>query len=437
MIVTMRISFITIFYFLSSLVFAQQTIPISKSEVMEKVMENNYTLKISEQEVLSAKGDYSQTRAAFLPNITASHTGMATTNPLMAFGFKLNQGIVTQGDFDPNKLNDPSQLEIFATKIEVQQPIFNLDGVYQRKAAKAKWRATQMQLERNGDYIKLESEKAYMQLQLAYKNLDVLEVVLKSAKENLRLTKNRFEQGYLQQADVLMVEVRVTEIENQLQYAKSNILNASEYLALLMDEKLEASLKPTDALKVASNLITSEGLSVNRSDIKAMEFALEAYREGYNAEKMTFLPRLNAFGSYELYDDQIFQADADGYLFGASLTWNLLEGSKRFGKTQKSKAEYNKANLQLEQYKSESSIEVKKAKRMYEDTKNNLKLTQLALEQSREALRIRTNRFKEGLEKTSDLLMAETQVAQKELEYFNTIFEHNYALAYLQFLTKN
>tara|TARA_R110002049_G_scaffold85670_3_gene217845 strand:+ start:10260 stop:11573 length:1314 start_codon:yes stop_codon:yes gene_type:complete len=437
MIVTMRISFITIFYFLSSLVFAQQTIPISKSEVMEKVMENNYTLKISEQEVLSAKGDYSQTRAAFLPNITASHTGMATTNPLMAFGFKLNQGIVTQGDFDPNKLNDPSQLEIFATKIEVQQPIFNLDGVYQRKAAKAKWRATQMQLERNGDYIKLESEKAYMQLQLAYKNLDVLEVVLKSAKENFRLTKNRFEQGYLQQADVLMVEVRVTEIENQLQYAKSNILNASEYLALLMDEKLEALLKPTDSLKVASNLITSEGLSANRSDIKAMEFALEAYKEGYNAEKMTFLPRLNAFGSYELYDDQIFQADADGYLFGASLTWNLLEGSKRFGKTQKSKAEYNKANLQLEQYKSESSIEVKKAKRMYEDTKNNLKLTQLALEQSREALRIRTNRFKEGLEKTSDLLMAETQVAQKELEYFNTIFEHNYALAYLQFLTKN
>tara|TARA_R110002072_G_scaffold59514_3_gene151735 strand:- start:182531 stop:183835 length:1305 start_codon:yes stop_codon:yes gene_type:complete len=434
----MKINYLVIFFgLLWAPVFAQQIVPISKTEVLEKVMQNNHTLKISEQEVLSAKGDYSQTRAAFLPNITASHTGMATTNPLMAFGFKLNQGIVTQGDFDPNKLNDPSQLEIFATKIEVQQPIFNLDGVYQRKAAKAKWRATQMQLERNGDYIKLESEKAYMQLQLAYKNLDVLEVVLKSAKENLRLTKNRFEQGYLQQADVLMVEVRVTEIENQLQYAKSNILNASEYLALLMDEKLEALLKPTDALKVASNLITSEGLSANRSDIKAMEFALEAYKEGYNAEKMTFLPRLNAFGSYELYDDQIFQADADGYLFGASLTWNLLEGSKRFGKTQKSKAEYNKANLQLEQYKSESSIEVKKAKRMYEDTKNNLKLTQLALEQSREALRIRTNRFKEGLEKTSDLLMAETQVAQKELEYFNTIFEHNYALAYLQFLTKN
>ncbi|MDC9723078.1 MAG: TolC family protein, partial [Urechidicola sp.] len=59
-----------------------------------------------------------------------------------------------------------------------------------------------------------------------------------------------------------------------------------------------------------------------------------------------------------------------------------------------------------------------------------------ALEQSKESLRIRTNRFKEGLEKTTDLLLAETQYAQKQLEYYKTIFEYNYAYQYLQFLTK-
>ena len=52
-------------------------------------------------------------------------------------------------------------------------------------------------------------------------------------------------------------------------------------------------------------------------------------------------------------------------------------------------------------------------------------------------LRIRTNRFKEGLEKTSDLLQSETQYSQKQLEHYQTIFEYNYALAYLQFLTKD
>src|SRR5690606_6634984 len=125
---------------------AQETVPISKAEVLEKVIQQNNKLKIGEQQVLAAKGDYNQTNALFLPNISASHSGMATTNPLMAFGFKLNQEIVEQADFDPNKLNNPSQINMFATKIEVQQPIVNVDGIFQRKAAKAKYNATQMQL---------------------------------------------------------------------------------------------------------------------------------------------------------------------------------------------------------------------------------------------------------------------------------------------------
>ncbi len=167
-----------------------------------------------------------------------------------------------------------------------------------------------------------------------------------------------------------------------------------------------------------------------------MQLASDAYNNMYKADKMAFLPRLNAFGSYELYDDQVFQGDANGYLFGAQLSWDILEGTKRFGKAQKSKAEFEKSKLELDQYVSKSNLEFNKAKRMLIDAENKLKLTELALKQSEESLRIRTNRFKEGLEKTSDLLITETQYAQKQLEYYQTIFEYNYAQAYLNFLTK-
>ena len=168
-----------------------------------------------------------------------------------------------------------------------------------------------------------------------------------------------------------------------------------------------------------------------------MQFATDAYKQSYKADKMSFLPRLNAFGSYDLYDDKLFGADSNGYLVGVSLSWDIFQGSKRIGKTQKSRADYTKATLELEDYKSESQLELNKAKRMYQDAKNNLNLTKLALQQSEEAPRIRTNRFKEGLEKTTELLMAETLFSQKQLEYFNTVFQHNYALAYLDFLTTN
>ncbi|MBT8300124.1 MAG: TolC family protein [Maribacter sp.] len=415
---------------------AQETVLITKEEVLTKVIQGNNTLKISAQEVLAAQGDYNQTNAVLLPNISISHTGIATTNPLMAFGSKLNQKILTEADFNPALLNDPNQIEDYATRIVVQQPLLNFDGFYQRKAARAKLNATELQSERKQDYIQLTVDKAYMQLQLAYKTVDVLKKAKKAALENKRLANNSFTQGYLQKADVLAVEVRVTEIDNQLQYAESNIKNASNQLSVLMNDESYKILQPSDSLVINTNDINFESLPENRKDILAISSASEAYEHAYKADKMSFLPRLNAFGTYELHDDEVFQGDADGYLFGAELKWDIFEGSKRFGKSKKSKAEYEKSKLELNQYKAESQVELNRAKRMLQDAKNNLELTALALQQSKESLRIRTNRFEQGLEKTTDLLMAETQYAQKQLEYFATIFQHNYAMAYVQFLTK-
>ena len=415
---------------------AQELVPITKSEVLNRVSQDNTSLKISEQEFIAARADYRQTNAVFLPNITASHTGIATTNPLMAFGSKLNQEILTQNDFNPALLNNPSQIENYATKFEIQQPLINIDGIFQRKAAKSKMDAMALKTERTTDYLAFEVEKAYMQLQLAYKGVDVLEQALEASNANKRLADNSFKQGYLQRADVLNVEVRVTEVQNQLQMAKSNVQNASNYLSFLMSDDTYVAYMPTDSLTISTITLEDKIISENRSDVRAMQLATNAYEAMNKADKMAFLPRLNAFGSYELYDDQMFQGDANGYLFGAQLSWDIFQGSKRFGKAQKSRAEFEKSKLEYKQYVSQSTLDLNKAKRSFLDAENKLKLTALALEQSEESLRIRTNRFQEGLEKTSDLLTAETQYAQKQLEYYQTIFEYNYAQAYLQFLTK-
>jgi len=415
---------------------AQEIISIDKSEVITKIKSRNLSLKISAEEFNKAQADYRQTNAIFLPNITASHTGFATTNPLMAFGSKLNQGILTQADFNPALLNNPTQTQNFATIIKVEQPLINLDGVFQRKAAKSTMEAKSLQTQRTEEYLLFEVEKAYMELQLAYKALAVLEKALEAANANKQLAENSFKQGYLQKADVLNVEVRVTEVQNQLQQAKSNVQNASNYLSFLMNDESYVQYIPSDELSIQTISLTDLKISENRSDIKAMQLATDAYKDMNKADKMAFLPRLNAFGSYELYDNNIFQADANGYLVGAQLSWDIFQGSKRIGKAQKSKAEFEKSKMEYTQYVSKSNLELNKAKRMLIDAENKLQLSKLALNQSEESLRIRTNRFKEGLEKTTDLLNAETQFSQKQLEYYQTIFEYNYAQAYVQFLTK-
>lgn len=423
---------------ISALGFGQDTLTISKKEIVQKANGKNLQLQIATQAYKSAQADYRQSNALFLPSITASHTAISTTNPLMAFGSKLNQEVLTASDFNPALLNDPAATQNYATKIEVLQPLINVDGLYGRQAAKSKMEAFQLQTERTGEYLALEVNKSFMQLQLAYQAVKVLEKANKTAEANLKLVENYFKQGILQKTDVLSVQVRVGEIKNQWQYAKSNVQNASDYLAFLLNEdNTNKVYKPLEALDNTIAVSTSNNtLSGNRKDILAMDKSAEGYAKMYQSSKMNFLPTLNAFGSFEMYDDRLLGTNAQGYLVGAQLSWKVFDGYKSIGKMEKAKAEYQKATVENQQYKSQSQLELSKTNRQLKDAENKVNLEKLALEQSQEAYRIRSNRFTQGLEKTTDLLQAETQMFQKELELLQAVFEYDFTQEYLLFLTK-
>lgn len=423
---------------LSTAGYSQDTLAISKNDIWLKAADKNLQIKMANQDFKSAQADFRQSNSLFLPSISASHTAISTTNPLMAFGSRLNQEILTAYDFDPARLNNPAQTRNFATKFEILQPLINVDGIYGRKAAKAKMEALSLQTERAKEYLELEVGKAFMELQLGYKAVTVLKNANKTADANLKLIENYFKQGILQKTDLLSVQVRVSEIQNQLQYAKSNVQNASDYLAFLLDENNTNKVyKPIEELENAMSIKTiNPTLSSTRKDIQAMDKSSDAYAKMLQSSKMKFLPRLNAFGSYELYDNTIFGTNAKGYLVGAQMSWSLFDGYKSIGKMEKAKAEFQKSEIETQQYKAKSQMELNKTNRQLKDAENKVNLSSLALEQSQEAYRIRSNRFTQGLEKTTDLLQSETLMFQKELEFSQAVFEYHFTQNYLQFLTK-
>ncbi|WP_162127956.1 TolC family protein [Flavobacterium phycosphaerae] len=417
--------------------YSQDTITVTKKELLEKVTDANLQVQLAQKNFQAAKADYQQSNALFLPNITASHTVLSTTNPLMAFGSKLNQEILTASDFNPALLNNPAKTQNFATVISVQQPLLNADGLYERKAAKAKMQAYELQSARTKEYMQLEVSKAYRQLQLAYKAVAVLTKAAATAQANLKLVDNYFKQGLVQKTDVLNVQIRVNEVANQWHYAKSSVQNASDYLGFLLNEDTknktyQPSEEPENGISITT---TATEVPENRKDIQALNQSTSAYQKMYLSSKMNFLPRLNAFGSYELYDQTLFGTKAKGYTVGAQLSWNVFDGYKSIGKMAKAKAEYQKASIETEQYKKQSQLEVNTTNRQLRDAENKVQLSQLALDQAREAYRIRQNRFAQGLEKTTDLLQSETQMIQKELEQLQAVFEYNTTQEYLQFLT--
>lgn len=415
---------------------AQEIVPISKTDIENKTIDQNLQVKMAKSEAQLAETELLQTRAMYLPNVNASYTFVNTNNPLMAFGSKLNQARVTMMDFVPDNLNNPKSISNFGTKVEVQQPIINMDAVYQKKAGQVKTEVLKIKTERTKEYIRFELKKAYMMLQLAYKMQETLENAKQTTLANKKVIENYYKNGMIQKSEVLYMDVRLSEIDSQLQMAKSNIKNASDYVYFLLDEdSTNKILKPTEKLEYQNQIIENQSiLNNNRKDLAAYNKSLEAYDWLIKSSKSKFLPRLNAFGSFEMYDNKFAQFDATGYLAGLQLSWNVFDGLKAKSEQEKYKSELTKAKTEIEQYTKQSQLELNKASRSVEDAETKVNYTKQALEQSQEAYRIRKNRYDQGLEKSADLLSAETLMQQKELEHQQAIFEYNTAIAYLEFL---
>jgi len=152
------------------------------------------------------------------------------------------------------------------------------------------------------------------------------------------------------------------------------------------------------------------------------------------SEKMKFVPRVNAFGSYEWNDSKLLGTSANNYMVGANLSWNLFGGYKNLGSAQHAKAQLQEAQYNYQNYLSQSQIQLNRAQRNVELKHQQVESGKLAKEQAAESFRIRSDRFAQGLEKTTELLMSEALSSQKNLEFIQAIYNYQEAVFQLEFL---
>lgn len=430
-----KLCFLISILFLYSPIWAQSASNISLEELLQKVEAGNLNLMLDRNDLVAKRAQYKQTEAGFLPQIGISYNGFSTDNPVMAFSSKLNQGIFSQEDFDITKLNNPDNIENFTSSIDLKQPIFNPEMIGQRNASKREIEATELQNQFNKDALLLEAEQKYMQLQLAYIQLESLKKALESANAVKKQTQDLYNQGLVTQAEVLQVEVRVNEVENQIIYAQNDLENISDYLHFLMNSDKRPTLIPTDRLSLPLIQNTIDfSLPEERADIAALDKREQAYKSAFKAARWNYLPQLNAFANLQYFDNRILQTGNNSYFLGAEITWQIFAGNQRIGKLREAKAQWESAQISKEKYRYESSIQLQQAHRLLKSIEQELSLKQSSKDYNFEALRIIKNRYKEGLEKTAEVLQAEAQAAKAEFEYNQSLFKYNQSLAQFKFL---
>ena len=381
-----------------------------------------------------SQSNYKETRAIFLPQVNFSYTAATTNNPLYAFGFKLQQESITEADFNPKVLNNPSGTSDFMTKLEVQQPLLNMDLYYMRQSAGKQIELSHYKTQRTKEYIQFQAKQAYLELQLAYESKKVLEEALGTSQAMYKFTGDRFRQGLLQKSDMLNSDVQIKTIESNIEETDNSIKNISDLLSQLMNTE-KGVVYMTEPLISTSERVKSDSLPVNRADFKAMESAIQSYDMMIKSSKMSYLPRLNAFANYQLNDKTITGFGSNSYLAGIQLSWTIFKGSQTRNKIATQNLERDKLTEQLAYQKDEGSLELNKTNRRLEDAQFRITQQKTAVEHADEALRILQNRYQQGLVNTTDVLMAQTQLSQQKLGYLRAVFTSQVTVAYLQFLT--
>jgi outer membrane protein TolC len=409
---------------------------LSLQEAVTASASNNDAIKLSELDVQIAKAKFRQAEAIFLPQVDLSYTAAATNDPLNAFGFKLQQRSITEADFNPKVLNKPATTADLSSRVEFRQPLVNVDMMYQRKGVAKQVEMYKLISRRNREYLSFEAENAYQHLEVLYEREKVLQEALEMSRAIYKTSKDYFDQGLVQKSDLLNAELQVMNVETQLSDERSAIQDASDALSLLMGRSTGV-LYTVDPLSQNIGLsFDSLQLSDDRADFEALRKGMEGYDMMIWSSRSANIPKLNAFGSYQVNDNSVFGFKANAYLVGIRMTWSIFNGNRTKNAISLQYLEREKLARQLAQQKSEALAKIGVSRRQLLDAALEMKRQKLAIAQASEALRVLTNRYVQGLVKTTDVLMAQTQLSQQKMGYVQAMYEYNLATASLEFLTK-
>ena len=428
------------FYFpIFSSVAADQNIPPSEpltmAEAIQIAVNQNPHVKAANFQVKAVESNTIQARSGFYPQIDFSETFNRTTNPMWAFGTKLNQGSITQEDFDPARLNDPDAVNNFATAVSMSWSIY--DGGRTKigwEQAKQNLEVASLMLERTRQQVIAQTATVYVGFLLAQKNIAVIKQALETAQANLKMIESRYHNGFVVKSDVLRAMVRIADLKQQHLQAESRVEVAKAMLNASMGSPGDTPLNPVTPLAVGEQIKGEIADWIHtalskRLDLEKLRHQEEMARKEIDKSRAGHFPDLRLVGNYEI-DSEDFSDTADNYTIGAVVKVNLFSGYHITGKTEAAKSFLNRLQEIRKAMELGIQVQTREAFLTALSSWERIPVAHTAVDQAEEGLRIVKNRYKNGLITMVTLLDSEEARQQAHTNYFKAL--HDYKVARIE-----
>ncbi|MBK8956518.1 MAG: TolC family protein [Saprospiraceae bacterium] len=172
----------------------------------------------------------------------------------------------------------------------------------------------------------------------------------------------------------------------------------------------------------------------DRADFKAMQAAISSRIYSKKSVEQGIIPKIGIFGEFNVYDNSPLGLGNNAYLAGIQLQWDLFNGNARNYEAKKQKIEIEKAKAEMDLALDQAQLEINQAANEWMLSLEEISVSEKVVTLAEENRKIISDRFKQGLEKVTDVLNADLVYFDKKLKVMESISRHNKMIYKLEFL---
>ena len=195
------------------------------------------------------------------------------------------------------------------------------------------------------------------------------------------------------------------------------------------------SLTPTTPPALDHTQLVSLAME-QRPDFRRLKAQLQQAGLAVKMAKSAFFPNLNLQANYELNATAPFGPNgSNNYSVFGIVSLNLFNGLSDAAHVRKTRAQVEKVRHLLEAKRRRIEVEVLEASSQVTSAAERLAVTEQAVDQAEEHLRIMRNRYTSGLAPVLDLLTAELVLRQAKLNRVQALYDLHVSEARLHLAT--
>ena len=320
-------------------------------------------------------------------------------------------------DTAPDDLNYPGYRNHFQNKLTYKVPIFTGYKLTQYKII-----MKDMEKLSKLDTKKIINEEIY-QTKKTFYNISLVENYIKHLKK-LKQNIDKLEdiirafksEGYAKDTDILEVQAKKASVLSYLNQARLNRDLAYQYLEFLIGEKVSSISHVNELAPLPKESIDE---LVNKTlDLKMAKLGYKITKENIKLQKSAYYPMIGAFGEFSSADDKPFNdfAKHDSVTFGAQLKWNLFDGGKKSAQFQEAKVKHMQMAEKLTLAKKGLALKIRQIITEVKSKDYDIKAKNKEFEFTKKVFEQYEGKYKEGLEKISDVLIKHSQEIKALLE---------------------